>query len=327
MGLFMTNNDIIKELIVDKEYVNFLCEQRLNAYCIVELICSAPIHITRKIELLEVLCKSNKKAHIYKEKAEKAIKELTLKEGEIFVLVGYKRTIGKKDNSGVMFECAPFVSVDKVYEYFKAEEIDTNSLCMLGPSESLDFWYVLEKYALNETTGDMQEKIFYTFFNGQICYFYNYRRENKKCNIYENDQPFSTYTSQNLNLPVPYKEGDVLWVRVTPFTPTTFAVVADCGNVNICDCCFPTCLWLTSKDTFDYGALKHARIFGEFIDPAISPLYLAGRMDEKEIMNKTLAEVSKHLKKSPQNGAKLSKFLHENPTNKVEDLLKYINRE
>ena len=231
----------------------------------------------------------------------------------------------KSGHDGI-FECSPFTSLDKVYEYFKSEEIDADSLRERAKTEDIDFWYVLEKWVLNTDTNDMEEGFFYTFINGELCYFYDNQIDCKKRNIYEKSQPFSTYTFFTLNLPVPYQVGDVLEFAATPFTPRTSAIIIDWGGGNRWDCCLPVCLWLKKDGKFDYGSLKHAHFFHLYTSNAISPLYLTKRVECDKIENTTFSTLNKHLNGDIKKGNALWDFLHKNGTQKESELLEYIKR-
>lgn len=82
-----------------------------------------------------------------------------------------------------------------------------------------------------------------------------------------------------LNLPVPYRPGDVLHIDCRPYVPfDTYCLITEVEDA----CCSVQCLFLYEKDKYDVGALKHGCYFGNCYDipQYLSPLYRAEVVNE-----------------------------------------------
>lgn len=295
-------NSIIKELFKNKEYAEFLCGQNLADISIIDMICAAPIPLTRKAEMLKDLSlyqDGNEEDYVsyntYYDEIQKALDQLDLKDGEIYLCVGKTREYGEE----TQFESFPSKSIIDVYGIVN-EETDEGKDC----SDDYDNWYILEKWrtATEEDAkreylrGDMVRVGYtYTFVNGEICYFDNFWERFKNKKEYRIKAKFTIfYSGSSLNLPTPWKEGDILEIDSTPFTPKTRVVVI--STCKYCDCCFPCCLYLTENDV-NVGALKHSHFYNMSVYENISPLYSAKRFTEElapaEKVLKTVADYVK----------------------------------
>ena len=97
---------------------------QLSRYECADMICSVPIALERKAELLEMLSEQTEEdetKEFYKHIA-KRIRDwlgmLELKEGELFCLCGYCNEHGER----YQFESAPFYSLEKALQHLKEEE-------------------------------------------------------------------------------------------------------------------------------------------------------------------------------------------------------------
>ena len=320
-------NQIIDMILGDSEYAKFLCGQDLTDENIADIICSAPVSLYRKLEALRDLigyCTMTNNGDFFKayyEELNKALSALKLKEDEIFLLVGKTREYGGE----TQFEAFPSRSFEKIRNYVNSGECD---------KETCDYWYELEKWR-NVTDDDKYDPDFdndmiddyvYTFVYGELCYFTYMRdigsRNSDEARIREK---FSIYFSgMSLNLPTPFKVGDILEVAATPFAPKKKVLVI--SNSPNKDCCHPCCLFF-GKESLQVGALKHSHIYKEFVDKNISPLFVAtifkGELKDSEMVFKV---VSDYVKVAPAKGEEIFELMLENNRVSPEALIDYITR-
>lgn len=113
----MTVKDVINEVIESETLKKYFTEniETLNRWQVTDLIAGARISLERKMKIAKELAKSETPKEfdgeytfgdLYKD-AKFALDELKLKEGELFILVGwcYENGIQKQ------YECAPFLAV------------------------------------------------------------------------------------------------------------------------------------------------------------------------------------------------------------------------
>ena len=105
--------------------------------------------------------------------------------------------------------------------------------------------------------------------------------------------------SVHLNLPVPYRPGDILEVGCAPYVSKPhYCILTEVGD----DCCGVQCLYPSENQRIEFGALKHGHYFSGCFDRRqyLSPLYGA------KIYTGELSGECKFMKP-------LSEKLHENP--------------
>lgn len=78
--------------------------------------------------------------------------------------------------------------------------------------------------------------------------------------------------SVHLDLPVPYRPGDILEIRCAPYDPAPhYCLLTEVGD----DCCGVQCLYPGENGRIEFGALKHGHYFAGCFDRRryLSPLY------------------------------------------------------
>ena len=111
--------------------------------------------------------------------------------------------------------------------------------------------------------------------------------------------------SVHLNLPVPYRPGDILEVGCAPYVSKPhYCILTEVGD----DCCGVQCLYPCEDGCIEFGALKHGHYFFSCYDASryLSPLYgtrvYAGELPrECEFMGR----LSEKLHKEPEFGKTL----------------------
>ena len=106
---------------------------------------------------------------------------------------------------------------------------------------------------------------------------------------------FDSFEAQNLNIPVPFKAGDIMEFDCAPFGPRFHVLILKVGDNR--DCCCVQGLAIHEKGEWSTGAVKHGMIecFGSHY-PYISLLYSArlfeGELDDKE---RIMCEISEYI--------------------------------
>ena len=234
----------------------------LEKWQIIDMICGAPIPLTRKREMLNTLLQHEDldrerkegrrdeefiKEHsfqIYLLEIDDALRELNLRKGELLIL---STQMGSEDAA---WETIPFLSYDKVKEHIngKASEFYEK-----------DTWHYLKKRATNDQN-ELIQTICYFIINGEVTNYYH-------CNGMEFDY-FDVNT--DLNLPVPFKCGDIIEADGWPFCGKKRAVIVGIGDNH--DCCCIQALHFNDEGKLEMSALKHGILWDDCW-PRQSPLY------------------------------------------------------
>lgn len=246
---------------------------KLSEYQMAKIISGAPIPLEQKLKEFEKLASFHNKYNIKQEEFDdesysnhmKALKRALAavrihdpSEG-LLLLLGYKRING----TAYCKECVPFYSYAKLKHYLN------------DSMKYSDFdWYEIEKYMINDKK-ELEEEYVYILVNGEMFYFQDYRT----------NAGVECCADSNLNLPVPFKRGDIITVQMKPFHEEKKLLIVDIGDNN--DCCCVQALFKNSKDKFDCAALKHgSHIFKYPTNGSVSPLYSAeiyeGELHESE---------------------------------------------
>lgn len=273
---------IIKKVIKDKSYADYLIGENLSDGCMIDLICHAPVSLFQKAKWLSGLAETQvltpqekfyefSSYEYYLDILNAAIEELTVENtcsrGEVFILVGYCLENGESNQ----FECMAFNSFSRVTEYLREAFAETDEC------SDNDCWHVLEKWVPINNGDTMEESYTYTCIGSEVCYFTNYLWLEEKVThdnrvLHKCRSIFSLGDSGlNCNLPTPFKPGDMLEIDGRPFAPKTTVTVAD--NINPYDCCSPFCEYIGKDGKKEQGALKHSHIYKEYIFNCVSPLY------------------------------------------------------
>ena len=275
----MIKEEIIGKLIKDGAFAEYLTKANLSEYDMAKLVCHAPISLFEKQSLYKKLLEEKNGESINDENnndrfsyenylriVAKAIDDLNLPKDGTFLLVGHCFDNGYDEQ----FECAPFRSYRAVQKYL-------DETFNVGSEENI--WYTLEKWLPeSEEMLGLTEVCEFAFIGKEPCfyknlrYFYDkeFRERNKRQLLPEND--FTLFSSGNdLNLPTPFRAGDILHVDCRPFAPKTIVMVTD--NRSEFDCCNPQCEYTGENGEKEQGALKHSHIYKENVIESVSPLY------------------------------------------------------
>ena len=272
----MIKKEIIKSLIKDPAFADYLTEANLSEYDMAKLVCHAPISIFEKQSLYIKLIVEDDRGggdiddgfsyENYLRITMQAIDDLYLSKDGIFLLVGHSFDNGYDEQFG----CAPFRNYSAVQKYLSEIFID-------GGEENI--WHTLEKWLPeSEDTLGLAEVCEFTFIGKNPCFYKNLRyfydkefcKRNRQQLLTEND--FTLFSSgSDLNLPTPFRVGDILHIDCRPFAPKTSVTVTD--NQSEFDCCYPQCEYYGENGEKTCGALKHSHIYKENVIESVSPLY------------------------------------------------------
>ena len=277
----MIKEEIIGTLIKDAAFAEYLTKANLSEYDMAKLVCHAPISLFEKQSLYKKLLGKKNYGNVngesenfddrfsyenYLRIVTKAIDDLNLPKDGTFLLVGHSFDNGYDEQFG----CAPFRSYRAVQDYLKETFSE-------GGEENI--WYTLEKWLpKSEDSLELTEVCEFAFIGKEPCFYKNLRyfydkefyKNNKRQLLSEND--FTLFSSgNNLNLPTPFRNGDILHVDCRPFAPKTSVTVTD--NQSEYDCCYPQCEYESKNGEKKLGALKHSHIYKENVIESVSPLY------------------------------------------------------
>ena len=260
---------IIFRTIPSRQMREFLClpENMLNCFGLAEIIIGSPaIDIYEKYELLAGLDKtenisSNKVINDYKE----AIDNLSVKTGELFTVSApfYDEEIKEIKYSSSVQPCTDY---EKVLEYIEwnseFEELDGYSCC----------WYQIEKWIHDEGGKYIKTYIYQYVLGVGICWFTSCEESKYGICCPRNNTKYSSQCI-HLNLPTPFKPGDIVRIDCRPFAPPVNALLVYSGPD--WDCCSLLALFKSADGEYRSGAVKHADMWwsNSGIDLSVSPLY------------------------------------------------------
>lgn len=250
---------ILKTFIPSVEMREFLATKELSDRKIANIILGAPVPLKTKLQYAT--------GEDYEE-LKQSIDELNLKPNEVFYLIDnwYDEDIYDENGCGN----APFLSLEKVIEHIR-EEIDECG------EEYGDCWYTLEKWVLDENSNYICTYK-YILIEDKVCFFV--RKEFLKYGL-TRVHDYRFFQSTNLNLPVPFKAGDIVSIDCRPFAPVQQVKITETGD-NHDRSSLQAEFYDKKEKKYKTGAVKHCFIFTNNYRPNLSPLYRMGTYDSKE---------------------------------------------
>ncbi len=270
---------ILENFIPSREMREYLKDKDLDERQIESIILGSPVPLRKKAEFATggVLLAINK-----------ALDELELENGEIFYLK--EAWFDEHNNRPEYYGNAPFLSLEKAMEKIADNEGEYD--CQ---------WFILEKW-INEEN-ELLHKYTYYIWNGNIVSF-----------EYGNDFSFKDsrfVRIKDLNLPVPFKPGDIVNIDCSPFAPPKQVIITEIGDNK--DCCCLQALYRFANDRWGIGALKHYSTLFAGWYPPMSTLYRMAKYegnlsrDEEKVFRKA----KKYLNDSDRQGRKLYRKFEE----------------
>ena len=311
---------IISACGFSEEMERYLIGCKHNDYEMIEIILGAPLPLTEKRKLLELL--NTQDSEEYDDVAEcirefdDALAALELKDGEIFTLSECWYDDDILDEKKAFAE--PFLSFQAAAEYIKKMiEEETEGI---DDIDEYVCWTEITKW-IPVGEGKMKDVYSYTLVGNKIHYF-------KRLGETRRDR-FEGYKSGlDLNLPIPFKPGDIVTLNCLPFRPVKHAVLLEVDNR---DCCGVQMLYRlkeekNGKSSLETGALKHGHGWERFF-PMLSSLYRLSKYEgELSGEEQLLKDVQKLVYQNEENGKKLWEFFYKSAPDE-EELLKYLEKE
>jgi len=184
-----------------------------------------------------------------------------------------------------------FDSLKNVMKYIKLKEQIENDCDDEDTEEESSFatWYRLEVWDIYGKAMEHPRYDYY-IYNGEVCWF------EKLCPVKEKNgyRYYSASQGNNaflggrldLNMPTPYKPGDIVNIDCRPFGTPFHALITEAHNQY--DCCMPQILFkIPYTDKWKLESLKHKRFYKDAetnsYEPALSPLYRIRLVKEDEL--------------------------------------------
>ena len=310
---------IISSCGFSEEMESYLLGDELSGFELIKIILGAPIPLIQKRALLESMNTSESESESEITECileiDKAMEALDLKNGELFTLTECWYDDDFLDENESSAE--PFFSFQALLSYVnKLVEEETEDL---EEGEEYTCWTKATKWVANDD-GTATPVYSYTFIGNEICCFERIAEKRH--------ERFRGYvSSMDLNLPIPFKVGDIVTLNCLPFAPVKRAVIIEITNHY--DCCGVRILYrqkneINGKDEWAAGALKHGHGWNRYY-PLLSPLYrLSSYTGELLPEERLMAEVQQYVRQDPENGDKLEEFVHQSEPddNELSDYLK-----
>lgn len=305
----MTIQDIINEVFESQEMKEYLCEHvgKLHKFDIKDMVAASPMAtVQRKLEMLEWLAQGEdlekeiaeteaegvwdrdfviefSYAEIVKNTRE-ALKGLYDTTKSAIFLVRFIACWGSEDDECKEAELIPFTSYEKAVQYMRKQEEE------YGESR---IWFDVEKWEQDEN-GNLEQTWTYVVLKGQVIYFSHEGYYFCKCS-----------QNKDVNLPVPFKAGDILEIQDMPFARKRHVLILDIGDNK--DCCAVWHLYINEDGCIEANAFKHGHVFRCWY--ATSPLYSAkifqGVLEGEE---EVLHIIQKFVKKIPETEDRMHQF-------------------
>ena len=310
---------IIKFCGFSEEMERYLIDYKPNDFEMLDIILNAPIPLTKKRELLELLLKlvTTPESIEYEDVSEcirefdDALAALELKDGEIFTLSECWYDYDILDEKEAFAE--PFLSFQAAVDYIEEETKD------MEYGEEYEYWTKITKW-IPIGEGKMKDAYTYTFVDNEIHYFRRIVNPPRKRFRWHR-------SSLDLNLPIPFKPGDIVTLNCLPFRPVKQAVLLEVDNR---DCCgvqilYPRKNKITGDIVWETGALKHGDGWEGYF-PMLSSLYRLSKYEgELSGEKRILKDVQKLIYQNEETGRKLWKYILKTAPDK-EELLKYLEK-
>lgn len=272
---------IINEFVKSPEMRGYYKNNPLTELELIDLIINAPKSLEKKKEALSQLllkCADKDEAALlfgYILEIQDALDALAARPGEVFNLIECwydNETLCEKESTGTLF--ASFeAALTYLRKLMAEEEWKDDTTC----------WTIIEKWIPAES-GQMEKTYEYILIKDAIV---DFRNNDTDTNVLVGGVPLRI-SSRNpldvhLNLPIPFKPGDIVALDCRPFAPVKPALLLEVSD----DCCGVQMLYehdgMLNMDVYDTAALKHGHGYKdawehEYLHP-LSYLYKLRRID------------------------------------------------
>ena len=237
-------------------------------------------------------------------------------------IINHEIGFGDRDEEhGLM----PFLDYKNVFKYINDDKIVEKD----GKDFLYDdlYYFKLEKYKRRDRNdilknnynysyqymGDMYLVCEYYIVNNKIVYYreYDYSRFDEiKCFLPKFVYNRYIYDSGDLNLPIPFKAGDLVSCNLKPFSNNKNMLIVSVGDNK--DCCAVQVAFIDQYGKLSVGALKHSDMRQNQVFPCISPLYTLRSIKEDELTlheNLTFIYIQKKIDGDEKRGREVLKDL------------------
>lgn len=277
-------SELMRRVFPSQEMANYMAGQELSSETLVEAISGAPIPLAEKLKLFQALTRRNDDQFaILARETEQALHALNLEPGEFFYVKNGWPDYEVGDEDIAPMEPYPDLQLTLrgIHRFLEDEECWEESC----------YWFILEKWSLR---------------NGEYICPYSYIMVDDEMFYFEKGPTLFSpstlpYKSTDLNLPIPFHPGDIVWIDCSPFAFRAKAVLLEVGDNR--DCCGVQAMFRKENGNWSAGALKHSHVFPKYYAPQLSPLYrLSLVQEELTEEERILKEVSEFVAGSDQRG-------------------------
>ncbi|MCR5339375.1 MAG: hypothetical protein K6E75_12555 [Lachnospiraceae bacterium] len=274
----------IEKFLPSRDMKEYLKNAELNIYEVARIIYCSPYAVAEKLCAIEELYENNHAsfddnlARSVKSLVDCMEKALLAKEEDGVYSLETFFYEGKEENPGSIYEFL-YSSYDEAVSAIR----DFSEFYREAYGEWM--WYEITKWG-KDKNGKLVQEITYYFVEDELRYI--------NIDHLDLDCVEDMIGGGDLNLPVPFKAGDIVEIDGKPFGPSFRALILDIGDNS--DCCCVQGLARNTEGLWNTGAVKHGMI-GPQLYPQPSMLYTIeryfGPLDEND---RILAEVSYYMK-------------------------------
>lgn len=253
--------DIITEFIRSPEMCEHLKKAPLTIWALANLIINAPESISSKqLALRSLLPTRNEETaaliNKYIREIDAAWYELLHLDGAVLNLIECwydDEMLCEKKSTGMPFTSFE-TAIGYIHQLMIAEEWDDDTTC----------WTVIEKWAPAEN-GQVEKTYEYTLIKDTIVDFACYNTDtNIKVGGRTFRKAYRNPLDADLNLPIPFKPGDIIALDCRPFAPVKPALLLEVSD----DCCGVQMIFehdgQINNPVYGTAALKHGHGFTDF---------------------------------------------------------------
>ncbi|MBQ0027515.1 MAG: hypothetical protein KBS96_02815 [Lachnospiraceae bacterium] len=303
----------IDEFISSDEMKEYLKMPHRSVDTIAEIIYYSPAPIERKklalMELLENLNQEDdweliENSKVYLSAIQEAL-ELIDADGVFSI---EQCSYNEKDGDSDCWFDGLFNKFDDLVQYIKYEL----ESCEVTDDEPL--LYQVVKW-INDVSGKLVEACTYWIVRGEVWFT---QVEGRMLD----DDSIEIGALEDLNLPVPFKAGDIVEINFYPFADKRIIEIIEVGDNH--DCCCLQALSRRKDGNWTIGAVKHCHI-GDYLILGISPLYtMATYKNELPPEYEVLTKVNEFIGGKEENGSLLRNVMDQKQDITDEVLLEFM---
>lgn len=251
--------EFYSRIFESKPMIKYLSGISVPPRSIADAMLLAPVWLDKKLEILRNLSKmkDGDVFEAYLEPLNMGVEQMQIKNGEALLL--YARVNGEDPD--------PLCPCVDMRDALNHADNFTRDARIIFQTDKPCVSYYAEKWRSDGK--NFKEQITYDIMDGMVCGFWIYDTEFEKNHLWF--PMFHGY--EDLNLPMPFKPGDIVLIDCLPYKQPKNVVILECGD-DPYECCLPCAIYYNYKDkTWRTGAVKHKNVFCDSVRPPLSPLY------------------------------------------------------